>query len=334
MRVGLGVSEDLPIVVQQGLAVAIEQTGYASLWTNEASGRDAMLLCQAWAAATSDILVGVGVAPLWSRSPAQLATVATTLQEASGGRFLLGIGVGNIAAVAARHGVNARRPLTAVRELLTILDRLGRGEDPAFVGEVLRCDGVVLGVSPLPPPAPRYIAAMGPRMLALAGEAADGVLLNWSDAAEVGRAAGVVRHAAETAGRDPAEVDVATYVRVALGSSRDAARAALATQLARYGRQPSYAAHFERQGHGAALARAAQAQRAGADAGGLAEAIGDETLDALGWAGGPGDDPTPALRTYRDVGLDHLVVRVVVAGDDAVDAVTGVMRAVDLAALR
>ncbi|MEX0705107.1 MAG: LLM class flavin-dependent oxidoreductase, partial [Nitriliruptoraceae bacterium] len=71
MRRGLGVSEDLAMEVQADIARAAEAAGFSSLWTNEASGRDALLLCQWWAAATRTIDVGVGVVPIWTRSPAQ-----------------------------------------------------------------------------------------------------------------------------------------------------------------------------------------------------------------------------------------------------------------------
>jgi 5,10-methylenetetrahydromethanopterin reductase len=216
MRLGIGVSEDLPLEVQQGLAAQVEAAGFSSLWTNEAAGRDALLVCQAWAAATSTLQVGVGVAPIWTRSPAQLAMACATLQEASGGRFLLGLGVSHAATMGPWHGAEVRRPLTASRELLTILAVLERGERADLDGEVLSSRRFRLNISPLPPPTRRYLAAMGPRMLALAGTDADGVLLNWAGPAEVARAAAIVRDAARDAGRQQADVEVATYVRVAV----------------------------------------------------------------------------------------------------------------------
>ncbi|MCA1784070.1 MAG: LLM class flavin-dependent oxidoreductase, partial [Intrasporangiaceae bacterium] len=106
MKLGLGISEDVPIQVQQHLATQVESAGFSSLWTNEASGRDALLLCQAWAAATTDLQVGIGVVPIWTRTPAQLAMASATLQEASGGRFLLGLGVSHPATMGGWHGVD------------------------------------------------------------------------------------------------------------------------------------------------------------------------------------------------------------------------------------
>ncbi len=329
MDLSIGVSEDLPIAVQQRVAAHVEAAGFRSLWTNEASGRDSLLLCQAWAAATTDLQVGVGVVPIWTRSPAQLAMASATLQEASGGRFLLGLGVSHPATMGPWHGAEVRAPRTAARELLAILRDIEAGETTDLDGEVLRSRRFRLQVTPPPPPTTRYLAAMGPRMLDLAGSAADGVLLNWASPGEVRRAGDRVRAAAEVAGRNPTHVEVATYVRVAVAEDRDAARAALATQIGQYAALPAYAAHLERQGFGAALARAKEAHRAGADGAGLAEALGQETLDALGWAGAPGDDPGTVLAGYQEAGLDHLIARVVVVGDDPVASIQQVVGTLD-----
>jgi probable F420-dependent oxidoreductase len=329
VQLGIGISEDLPVAVQQRLAADVEAAGYRSLWTNEASGRDALLLCQAWAAATTSLQVGVGVVPLWTRSPAQLAMGCATLQEASGGRFLLGIGVSHPATMEPWHGAEVVRPRTAAAELLTILGQLEQGERSDVDGDVLSSRRFRLRITPTPPPTRRYLAAMGPRMLELAGQRADGVLLNWAAADEVARAGEAVRTAAAEAGRDPNDVEVATYVRVAVGEDRDRARTALAAQIGSYAALPAYASHLERQGFGAAVARARDAHRDGAGADGLAEALGDDALDALGWAGTPDDDPTEALAAYADAGLDHLVLRVVVAQDDPVGGVHAVIRTFD-----
>jgi probable F420-dependent oxidoreductase len=310
MRTGIGVSEDLPVPEQQQVAAEVEAAGLASLWTNEARGRDALLVCQAWAAATRELEVGVGVVPLWTRSPAQLAMAAATLQEATGGRLLLGIGVSHPATMGPWHGAEYTRPLTAARDLLTILDQAAAGESTDHDGAVLSSRRFRLEISPLPPPPRRYLAAMGPRMLELAGARAEGVLLNWAGPAEVARAGTAVRDAAATAGRDASTVEVATYVRLAVDPDRDRARAALAREIGRYAALPAYASHLERQGHGDAVAAVKAAYR---DGGGqaVAGALDDDVLLDLGWYGTPDDDPGPVLARYREAGLDHLVARVV-----------------------
>lgn len=327
MRLGLGISEDLGVAVQQRLAADVEAAGFASLWTNEASGRDALLLCQAWGAVTTDLEVGVGVVPLWTRTPAQLAMACATLQEATGGRFLLGLGVSHPATMGSWHGVEVTRPLTAARETLQILAQLDAGERSEVDGAVRSSHRMRLAITPRPPATRRYLAAMGPRMLALAGQRADGVLLNWASPAGISDAAHIVRTAARDA--ELGDVEVAAYVRVAVADDRDTARRALAAQIGSYAALPAYAAHLGRQGFGDAVERVKAAHRAGADGDGIVEALGDDTIDALGWAGTPGDDPTAFLDGLSSAGLDHAVLRVVVAGDDPADSVMAVTRAFD-----
>lgn len=326
MRIGIGVSEDLTIATQRELARRVEDAGFASLWTNEARGRDSLLVCQAWADATERLEVGIGVVPLWTRSAAQLAMASATLQEASGGRFLLGLGVSHPGTMEPWHGADYRRPLTAARETMEVLHALGRGDKADVDGEVVRSQHFRLGISPPPPPTPVYLAAMGPRMLTLAGERADGVLLNWSCADEVRRAGDRVRQGAADAGRDRSDVPVATYVRVAVAADRGAARRALAQEIGQYAALPAYASHFERQGFGDAVAAVKAAYKEGGREA-VPGALEDDVLFALGWYGTPDDDPSAAIAGYADAGLDHLVARVVVVGDDAVASVGSVLEA-------
>ena len=327
MKLGVGVSEDLPVPVQQRLAVDVEGAGITSLWTNEAAGRDALLLCQAWAAATTTLEVGIGVVPLWTRSPAQLAMASATLQEVSGGRFLLGLGVSHPATMGAWHGAEVTRPRTASVEALRILEQLEAGETSEVDGEVLSSRRFRLNISPRPPATRRYLAAMGPRMLETAGRHAHGTLLNWSTPHEVARAGDIVRTGARDAGRRAPEV--ASYVRVAVAEDREAARGALAREIGGYCALPAYAAHFERQGLGDAVARVKQAHRDGGGPSELANALGEDVLAQLGWYGTPADDLGDLLARYRDAGLDHLVARVVVTGDEAVGDVHRVVRGLD-----
>ncbi|MGH3440862.1 MAG: LLM class flavin-dependent oxidoreductase, partial [Nitriliruptorales bacterium] len=178
MDIGIGVSEDVTPDVQRHIAREVEGMGLHSLWTNEARGRDALLVCSTWADATTRLRVGVGVVPVWSRTPAQLAMAAATLQESTEGRFLLGIGVSHPATMDPWHGAGYRRPLEAAGDTLAILRRLFAGEPADHEGEVFSSRGLRLAMDPLPPSPPVYLAAMGPRMLELAAQHADGVLLN------------------------------------------------------------------------------------------------------------------------------------------------------------
>lgn len=322
MRIGIGVSEDLPIDRQQQVAVDVEKAGFASLWTNEAAGRDALLVCQAWGAVTSSLQVGIGVVPIWTRSPAQLAMATATLQEATGGRFLLGLGVSHAATMGPWHGAEWRRPLTAANDTLTILRTLLAGEAVDHGDSIRTARNFRLRISPPPPTGGLYLAAMGPRMLALAGRGADGALLNWSSPQEVGQARSAIHEAAADAGRRLPEV--AAYVRVAVADDRATARRALAREVGAYCALPAYAAHFERQGLGRMVDAAKSAYRdGGADR--VPGALSDDDLKRVGWWGTPDDDPTPTLTQYGAAGLDHLVARVVVTDGDVAGSIAAVL---------
>lgn len=328
MEIGVGVSEDLPMGTHVDLAQEVEDAGFASLWTNEARGRDALLVCQAWGTATTRLRPAVGVLPVWTRSPAQIAMAAATLQDATDGRFILGLGVSHPATMDPWHGATYRQPLTAAREMIEIIRTIGAGERTDHQGDVFSSRAFQLQLDPLPRPGTVYLAAMGPRMLELAGTLSDGVLLNWSTPEEIGRAAAAVRGAATRAerGRAQTEVDVAAYVRVAVDEDRIAARDALATEVSRYCALPAYAEHFGRQGFADTVGAIKDAYRTGGAEAAVA-AVPEGMLRRLGWYGTPDDLPTAAFARYAAAGLKHLIARVVVVGDDAVASVRTVIGA-------
>lgn len=325
MQVGIGISEDLPVPALQAIAQEVEQHGFASLWTNEAQGRDALLVCSAWLAATTSLLAGVGVVPLWTRSPAQLAMASATLQEMGSGRFVLGLGVSHPGTMEPWHGVAFRKPLAAARETLQILSQLQDGAAADVDGAVRSARRFRLQITPRPPAAPRWLAAMGPRMVALAGSHADGVLLNWVRPGAVADAADRVRESAAAAGRRPP--DVGAYVRVAVAEDRSAARAALAREVGKYCALPAYAHHLRRQGFGDTVEAVKAAYREHGP-GGVPAAIDDDVLAELGWFGTPTDDAAAIAQRYADAGLDHLVARVVVVGDDIAGSISRTLAAV------
>ncbi|WP_019927345.1 TIGR03620 family F420-dependent LLM class oxidoreductase [Nocardia sp. BMG111209] len=155
------VTATAPAAVQRREVARIERLGYGSVWTGESYGRDIFALLGIWLAATERIVVGSGVANLWSRPGSTMRAGADTLAEAYPGRFALGIGHGYVT----RPTVGGRdfsRPLARSREYLDEMDSapLERGDSGAIVRATW----------------PRLLGANGPRMTALAGERADGTL--------------------------------------------------------------------------------------------------------------------------------------------------------------
>ena len=164
-----------------------ESCGYDSIWTAEAWGRDAFLPLAYLAASTSTIRLGTAIAQIAARTPGATAMTALTLQELSGGRLVLGLGVSGAQVVEGWHGVPFRRPLAATRDYVAILRQmLAADAKVEYEGDVYSVpykgpDGTGAGralrsTMPAAPNTPILIAALGPRNTALASEIADGLL--------------------------------------------------------------------------------------------------------------------------------------------------------------
>jgi F420-dependent oxidoreductase-like protein len=207
-------------------AVAAERIGVASLWVPEVWGYDALTGLAFIAATTSDIGLGTFVVQLGSRSPALLATSALSLQELSGGRFMLGVGTSGPGVMEGWHGVRFRRPVQTTRETIEIIRTVSRGERLEHAGEIYPLplpdsDGSVLRPLVRPDHVPVYVAAMGPQNLRLTGEMADGWLGNAfiPEAADV--FLGPLRDGAQRAGRSLADLDLVAPVAVEFTDSRE-----------------------------------------------------------------------------------------------------------------
>jgi 5,10-methylenetetrahydromethanopterin reductase len=196
-----------------------EQTGYDAVFVPEGASREAFATMAGLAPVTTRIRLGSGVVPISSRSARTTAMAAATAQEISSGRFILGIGAG------------FERSLDAMR---------------AYVAELR---GAQLGFDPGSPP-PIWLAALGDRMIDLAGEVADGVLLNWCTPDRVARARRTLRESADRAGRDPEAITLSVYIRGCLEPEQDVAQEALQRQAAQYAAIPHYRRQFEAMGLG------------------------------------------------------------------------------------
>ncbi|MFQ5967166.1 MAG: LLM class F420-dependent oxidoreductase [Acidimicrobiia bacterium] len=189
MRLGLNLSywtrssrTDIDMVIEA------ERLGYDSVWAAEAYGSDAVTVLSWLGASTSRIKLGAGIFQIPGRSPAMTAMTAATLDELSGGRFLLGLGVSGPQVAEGWHGVPYGRPLARTREYVEIVRRvLARDGPVSYEGDYYQIpyegsDATGLGkplkliMQPKRSDLPIYLAAMGPRNVALAAEIADGWL--------------------------------------------------------------------------------------------------------------------------------------------------------------
>jgi 5,10-methylenetetrahydromethanopterin reductase len=289
---GFAIRDPLPWTALAEIVRHGESLGYAALFLPESSGRDALATLSALGGETERLLLGSGIVPMTSRRPFTTAMGAATVHERSGGRAILGIGTGRPQPGALDE---LRRQVLELRSLLS--------------GEAAGTDGRRL-MLPLPGPVPIWISALGPRAIRLAGDVADGVLLNWCTPARVAEARALVAEGAERAGRDPRTVTVAVYIRACLGSDEHAALASLQAMAGEYAAMPAYAHALSEMGLGEEAAAAAAAR-----GGGRLEDVPDRLVREV-CLPTSATDARKRLAVYRSAGADLTVVYpVLIPGD-------------------
>ncbi|HKX30366.1 MAG TPA: LLM class F420-dependent oxidoreductase [Blastocatellia bacterium] len=232
-----------------------DRLGFHSVWTAEAYGSDAVSPLVWLAAKTEKIRVGTAILQMTARVPAMTAMTAATIDMLSGGRMLLGIGASGPQVVEGWHGVPYGKPLTRAREYVEIMRRVWKREEPLdFHGEhydIPCANGSGLGkplkliIHPLRPRIPIYLAAVGPKNVALAAEIAEGwlpvffspqrmnVYREWLDE-------GFARHAAAQAGavspetKDLSNFEIAPTVAIQMSNDVDRCRNLVKPHLALY----------------------------------------------------------------------------------------------------
>ena len=228
MRFSLRLNNDTPADLLVELAAAAEELGFDQLWvSHDLFLRSAPVLLATVAASTSRISLGTGILNPHSAHPVEIAMAAATLQEVSGGRFLLGLGAGATEFLA-WAGIERPAPLASTRRAITELRALLGGRPaPGRPSE-----GHLRFTAPSPP---IYLGAMGPRMLELAGELCDGALPLLFPPEHFPVAAGQVATGLARAGRDPAGFDLAACVWCSIDPDGERAERALAGKIAYYG---------------------------------------------------------------------------------------------------
>ena len=243
MDIGIfGVDRTVDGITDQVRAAADD--GFGSFWCPQIFGPDAITALAVAAGEVEGIRLGTSVVPTWPRHPMMIAQQARTAAQVSGGRFTLGIGLSHQVVTEGMWGISFDRPLRHMREYLAILMPLVDGEEATFAGETLTGQGAI-DVPADPPPV--LVAALGPKMLDLAGRETDGTITWMTGAATIAdHTAPALRAAAEAAGRGEPEVVVALPVLVT--DDQEAGRARAAEEFAMYGVLPSYRAMLDREG--------------------------------------------------------------------------------------
>ncbi|XVH31677.1 TIGR04024 family LLM class F420-dependent oxidoreductase [Haloferacaceae archaeon DSL9] len=170
----------LPVAAQPSLdrlvsvAERAEEAGYDRVWLPETWGRDAVTTLAVAAERTDAIGLGTSIVNVYSRSPALLGQTAATLQEASDGRFRLGLGPSGPAVIGGWHGERFGNPLGRTREYIEIVRTVLSGESVEYDGDLFDLSGFRLRCAPPDPIPPIDAAGMGPKSVELAGRFADG----------------------------------------------------------------------------------------------------------------------------------------------------------------
>ncbi len=338
MEIGIGLDSSLGLSYEEQAQVSAEaaRLGYMSIWTPEGNGEDSFQLCAMRWAATRDVVsggvgTGIGVSPVGLRTPIGFAMSAGTLSQMTGGRFILGVGSGGAHMSEYRRvwGLRETSALQLMRDYVTTIRSLVAGETVDYEGNSFKLHGASLGIKP-PPRTPVYLAALGPEMLRLGGEVADGISLNWCSADQIAWSREMVEEGASAGGRNPSEVKIAEYIRICVDDDLEAARRAYTRSIMGYALGPlgakprSYRAHFERMGFASDLAQIDELRSKNAASEEIVDAFPEALLRHVGYYG-PAAGAAEAFKNFS-TGLDTAIVRVV-AARPGIDSTRAVMEA-------
>ncbi len=249
MRIGIGVGElgnqpaTVDAVVEQ--VRAAERDGFASAWFANIFGLDAMTACAIAGRETERIELGTGVVPTYPRHPVAMAQQALSTSAACRGRFTLGIGLSHQIVIESMLGLSFAKPYSHMKEYLAVLGPLLREGQVSHAGEEFRVQAGVKVAGASAPPV--LVAALAPKMLALAGREAAGTI-TWMTGSRTLAEHTVprIREAAAAAGRP--EPRIVCGLPVAVTDDPAAARARAAEVFVVYGSLPSYRAMLDREG--------------------------------------------------------------------------------------
>jgi F420-dependent oxidoreductase-like protein len=303
------------------LVAEAERLGFDSVWSAEAYGSDAVATLTWVAARTQRIGLGTAIMQIPARTPAATAMTAITLDHLTGGRFRLGLGMSGPQVVEGWHGVPYGKPLVRTREYVEIVRAILRRDKPLeHAGEHYRipaAGGTGLGkplktiVHPLRPDLPIYLAAIGPKNVALAAEIADGWLPTIFAPAHAHVFRSSLAEGFARGGRDGSGFDIAPMCPVMVGTDVQACRDMLKPYLALYvggmgARDRNfYARLVSRYGYEAEAGRIQELYldgRRGEAAGAVPDALVDETCLV-----GPPERIKDALQAWEEAGVRTLL---------------------------
>jgi probable F420-dependent oxidoreductase len=240
LHLGLHMSPPNHYVDPLPLGIGAERAGFNSLWIPDGLGRmDAFTLAAGLAPQTEAIQLCLGIVPVFTRPAAVIATSAMTLSHLAPGRVVLGLGASSHTMVEQWYGIPFEKPLTRVRETTELVKQMLAGSKSAYEGETIRSHNFRLGLAPKGN-TPIYLAGLRPKMLELAGEHADGVVLNLVPRELLPRILEHIDVGAKRSGRRVEDLNIALYVYTFVTADDATARHEMAAIAAGYFSTPVY----------------------------------------------------------------------------------------------
>jgi F420-dependent oxidoreductase-like protein len=234
-----------PVDAMVDAAGAAADDGFDTFWMPQIFGFEALSALAIVGREVPRIMLATGVVPTYPRHPVTMAQEALTAQAASDGRLVLGIGLSHQPVIEGMFGMSFEKPVRHMREYLEVLVPLTRGEPVSLAGEVYRVNARldVKGAAPVP----IVVAALGPKMLELAGRTVDGTV-TWMTGVQTvaSHVVPTITAAAKAAGRPAPSVVVGLPVCVT--DDADGARERIGRTFQIYGSLPSYRAMLDREG--------------------------------------------------------------------------------------
>ena len=307
-RIGFSVSGGLKAREIVDLAILADELDYDSFWVAEGHGGDQFAILAACAAATKRLRLGTSISSVFVRTAPTVAMAAATLDNLSGGRFVLGLGSSHKVQVTPEHGVEYSKPITRVREYVAVIrSLLETGSVSGFHGATIDIEQFDFWFDRDESKVPIYLAGLFSKMLQTCGEIADGVILTRSTMDTCERVRAEVAAGAGPVGRSAADVEITSLLPTAVAETEAEALDQIRPSTAQYaGFFPRYNRLMAESGFPEAAQAIAQAWAAGDREGAIA-AVPDDVIRTTAVAG------TAAvcrerIEAYRDSGMDLPII--------------------------
>ncbi len=293
-----------------------EEAGFDDLWFADTPGVDSLTTASAVAMLTERVRIGTAIIPVFTRTPAVLAATAQVLHDVSGGRFILGLGSSSQFMMENMNGQVFEKPLTRVRETAEVVRLVLEGGRTAFEGETLRSTGYSQPPSDVPGTPPIYIAGLRAKMLEMAAEVGDGVIINLFPRDALPKLLEHIRIGAERAGKTLDDIEIVCRHQCAVTDDVDAARDKLRSHFAPYYATPVYNNFLRWAGQGEAADQIAEGWAA-RDRAKTTGALHDDLLDKITHVGSR-EKVQDNIRGLAEAGINtHIIACVVPEAYDA-----------------